>query len=135
MEKKLIKVFQKARYEEKPDLALNVWHSLVIRNKRITRLKLWAFSFVGFTSLVGLIPAWRILSSDLAQSGFYEYLSLIFSSGNSFFSYWKEFLFSVAESLPTMSIILSLSLIFTLFLSLRYIAKQIIIRSQLTLSF
>lgn len=135
MEKELIKVFQKARYEEKPDLAQNVWHSLVIRNKHITRLKLWAFSFVGLTSLVGLIPAWRILSSDLAQSGFYEYLSLIFSSGNSFFSYWKEFLFSVAESLPTMSIILSLSLIFTLFLSLRYIAKQIIIRSQLTLSF
>jgi len=134
MEKELVKAFHKARYEEKPDLAENIWHNIVIRNKRIIRFKLWTFSFIGFTSLIGLIPAWKALSSNLAQSGFYEYLSLIFSNSGSVLSYWKELAFSIAESLPMMSIILSLSLVFILFFSIKYATKQII-RGQLSLSF
>ncbi len=126
MEKELIKVFHKAKYEEKSNLAENVWHSLVIRNRRIARLKLWIFSFVGSASLIGLVPAWKALSSDLVQSGFYEYLSLVFSNSGSILFYWKELAFSIAESLPTTSIILSFSLVFILFLSLKYAAKQII---------
>ena len=133
MEKELTKAFHKAKYEEKSDLALNIWYNIVVQDKRTTRLKLWAFSFVGATSLIGLVPAWKLLSGDLAQSGLYEYFSLIFSNGNSIFSYWKELILSIAESLPIMSIILSLSLVFVFFLSLKYIAKQII-KNQLLLS-
>ena len=134
MEKELKKAFHKARYEEKSNLNLYIWQNIVIRNKRIARIKLWAFSFVGLASLAGLIPAWKTLSSDLAQSGLYEYFSLMFSNGGSIFSYWKELILSIAESLPTMSIILSLSLVFILFLSIKYATKQII-KSQLSLSF
>lgn len=126
MEKELIKAFHKAKYEETPDLAEDVWHSIIVRNKRIARLKLWTFSFAGVASLIGIVPAWKALSSDLAQSGFYEYLSLVFSSSDSILSYWKELAFSIAESLPTTSIILSFSLVFILFLSLKYAARQII---------
>jgi hypothetical protein len=134
MEKELKKAFYKAKYEGKPDLSLNIWNSIVVRNKRITRIKLWVFSFIGFSSLVGLIPAWKVLSNDLTQSGLYEYFSLVFSSGTSIFSYWKELSLSIAESLPIISIILSLSLVFILFLSLKYVTKQII-KNQLSLSF
>ena len=125
MENELEKVFIKAKYEEKSNLADNIWDNIVRRNKRIINIKLWSFSFIGFFSFLGLIPAYKTLSSDLAQSGFYEYLSLVFSSNNSIFSYWKELVLSIAESLPTMSIVLSFSLIFILFLSLRYVTKQI----------
>ena len=83
MEKELVKAFEKARYEEKPDLASNIWQNIVMRNKRKARLELWAFSLVGFASLIGLIPALKTLSNSLIQSGFYEYLSLIFSNGSS----------------------------------------------------
>ena len=133
MEKELIKAFHKAKYKEGSNLAENIWHNIVVYNKRITRIKLWVFSLAGFTSLIGLIPAWKTLSTDLAQSGLYEYVSLAFSSGGSILSYWKEFALSMAESLPTMSIILSLSLVFILFLSLKYAMRQII-RGQLLLS-
>jgi hypothetical protein len=68
----------------------------------------------------------KILINDFTQSGFYEYLSLAFSTKGLLFSYWKEFAFSLAESLPTMSIVLSLALLFIFFLSLRYVMKQII---------
>lgn len=133
MQDRLTKVFQKAKYEENSNLAQNVWQTIVTREKRNTRIKLWVFSLAGIASLAGLIPAFKILSNDLAQSGFYEYSSLVFSDGISHLSYWKEFLFSLAESLPMVSIILLLSLIFTLFLSLKYIARQII-KGQLLLS-
>jgi hypothetical protein len=134
MEKELIKAFSKIR-EEKSDLASNIWHKIVMRDRRIVRLKLYTFLLIGLTSLIGLIPAWQILSGDLARSGLYEYFSLIFSNGNSIVSYWKELTFSIAESLPTMSIALSLSLIFILFFSLKYAAKQIGNKGQLSLSF
>jgi hypothetical protein len=139
MEKELKRAFYKAKYEEN-DLAKNVWQKIIIRNKRIARLKLWAFSFVGLASLAGFIPTLKELSSDLAQSGVYEYLSLAFSNSSSILSYWKELAFSIAESLPIVSIILSLSFVFVFFLSLKYVVKQIIKNQlysaeSLTLSF
>jgi len=76
-------------------------------------------------SAVGLIPAFEMLLNNLAQSGFSEYFSLIFSDGGSMLTYWKELSFSLAESLPVMSIILTLSTLFVCFLSLRYLIKQI----------
>lgn len=134
MEKELAKIFYKVKYKESPIVAEDIWHNIVIYDKRIANLKLWAFSFVGFMSLGGLIPTIKMLLSDLTQSGIFEYFSLLFSRGNSLLSYWKELTLSIAESLPTTSIFLSLSLVFILFLSLKYVTKQII-RNQLSLSF
>ncbi|MFA6585968.1 MAG: hypothetical protein WCS86_02285 [Candidatus Paceibacterota bacterium] len=131
MEKELSKAFKNARYKEKSGLSLNVWNNILLRNKRIAYIKLWAFSSIGVASLIGLFPAWQILSNDLTQSGFYEYLSLIFSNGSSITSYWQELSLSIIESLPTMSIVLSLSLIFIILMSIKYIAKQIINNSNM----
>jgi len=131
MQEKLKEAFYKARHEENSYLAENIWHNIILRNKRIIRLKLWAFSFVGITSLAGLIPTWHTLSNDLTQSGFYEYISLVFSNSTLILSYWKELTFSIAESLPTTSIVLSFSLIFILLLSIKYVMKQIIINNYI----
>jgi len=125
MHQKLTKIFQKVKYESNINLAENVWQAIVLHDKCVVRVKLWAFSIIGFASLVGLVPAFKALSSDFVQSGFYEYFSLIFSDSGLIFSYWKELFFSLAESLPTISIILTLSLLFICFLSLRYLMKQI----------
>lgn len=126
MEKELKKVFLKIKYQENAELAENIWLNIIMRKRRLIRIKLWAFSSLGLVSFVGLIPAWKSLLSNMAQSGFYEYLSLAFMSGGSIFSYWKEFALSIAESLPIMSITISLSLIFVFFLSTRFAVKQII---------
>ena len=126
MEKELAKAFHKAKYEQNRDLALNIWQNIMKHDKRVLRIKLWVFSSIGLLSFVGIIPAFKMLLADLSQSGLYEYFSLIFSSGNSIFSYWKELILSIAESLPTMSIVLTFSLVFILFLSIKYAVKQII---------
>ncbi len=125
MQDKLIKLFKKAVYEPSPELSFSVWKIINAHQKRMIRLKLWSLSLILFLSSVGLIPAFQMLLSDFAHSGFYEYFSLIFSDSGSMLTYWKELSFSLAESLPTMSIIFTLSLFFVCFLSLKYLMKQI----------
>jgi hypothetical protein len=134
MEQKLTKIFQRAKYEPVPNLSISIWRVITKKERKMARLKLWAFILAGVVSLGGLVPALALLTRDFVQSGFYEYFSLIFSDSGSIFSYWKELVFSLAESLPTMSIILSLTLIFIFLLSLKYAMKQII-KNQLSLSF
>ncbi|KKP87448.1 MAG: hypothetical protein UR91_C0048G0002 [Candidatus Nomurabacteria bacterium GW2011_GWC2_35_8] len=134
MEKRLIKAFQKAKYQMNVNLPENIWQAIVLRDKCINRIKLWAFSAIGVSSFIGLVPVFRIMLKDLTQSGFYEYFSLAFSSNGLIITYWKDFLLLLAESLPIMSIIMFLMLIFIFLLSLKYITKQII-KGQLALSF
>ena len=125
MRDKLTKIFQGAKYFPPEALADNIWFAITLRNKRMIQIKLWAFTFAVIASLSGFVPAFISLSRDLAQSGFYEYFSLIFSDGGSMLLNWKEFIFSISESLPVTGIILTLSLVFTCLLSVRYLMKQI----------
>ncbi|OGI59852.1 hypothetical protein A3C60_00380 [Candidatus Nomurabacteria bacterium RIFCSPHIGHO2_02_FULL_37_45] len=134
MQDKLKEVFSKGRYLPEKELTENIWRVIVLHDKRNLHLKFWTFSFIGLISLVGLVPAFKILSNNLVQSGFYEYLSLAFTSDGSILNYWRDFLLLLGESLPVMSITLLLSLIFIFFLSLKYAMKQTI-KSQLVLSF
>jgi len=124
MQDKLAEIFKKAKYEPTPDLAFSILNK-VVREKNIAKFKLWIGTFTGVASLVTLIPVFQMLLDDLAHSGFYDYFSLIFSDSGMMFSYWKEFTLSLAESLPMMSIIFTLSLIFIFLLSFRYVMKQI----------
>lgn len=126
MEENLKRVFQQLKYIPNSELADNIWHKISVREKRIVYLKLAAFSSLGLFSLGGLIPMLKIVGNDFAQSGFYEYLSILFSGSGSIASYWRELMFSLAESFPATSIVLSLALLFLFFLSLRYLMKQII---------
>jgi hypothetical protein len=126
MEENLKKTFEKLVYEPKVSLAENIWINIVKREKRFICVRLCVFSIVGFLSILGFIPALKSLFSEFTQSGFYEYLSIAFSSGNNLFSYWKELLSSLAESLPVVNIIFIFSLVFVFLLSIRYVLKQII---------
>jgi hypothetical protein len=130
MEEKLKNVFKQAKYDARVELKEKIWINLMIRNKRITYFKLISFSSVNIISLIGFIPMFKVLANDFAQSGFYEYLSLAFSSNSLFSSSWKDFAYSLAESLPTMNIVFSLTIIFIFFLSLRYAIKQFIINNN-----
>lgn len=125
MQNKLTEAFQKAKYEINQDFGDNIWHTIVARDKHITQIKLWVFGFTGLASLIGLIPTLKTLSSDFLHSGFYEYFSLVFGNNGSIVSYWKELVFSLAESLPIMSIVLTLFLLFICFLSLKRLMKQV----------
>ena len=131
--KKLKEIFLKASLIAKDNLADDSWQAIIKYEKQSIRIKLWAFSLISLTSFIVLIPVLKTMLSNFSQSGFYEYLSLVFSSGGLIISYWRDFLSSLAESLPVMSIALSLTLIVILFMSLKYVTREII-KGQLILS-
>lgn len=131
MDEKLRKLFLEQTYAPEAELKNKAWQAIVRREKRINNFKLWFFSSISFLSTVGLYSMLQILFHDLAQSGIYQYISLAFSDTGSVVTFWKEFAFSIADALPIVSITLSLSLLFTFFLAVRYTSKQII-RSRLS---
>lgn len=133
MEQKLNNLFKKARFEPSEELSNKIWHKIVIRDRNIACFRLISLSSIGIASIFGSIPMFRILINDLAQSGFYEYFSMAFSNNGIFSIYWKEFAYSLAESLPTMSVVFLLTLVFIFFLSLHNVIKQII-KGQLSLT-
>lgn len=124
MEKQLVKIFQAAKYESAINLPDKIWRAIAVREAKTSKIKLWVLSFIGLFSLVGLVPAFQMLFRDFTQSGFSEYFSLLFGGG-SLASYWRELALSLAESLPALSIIATLSLFFIFFLSMRYLMKQV----------
>jgi hypothetical protein len=79
--------------------------------KRLAKTKLWIF---GGTSLASFgFSVWAViyLINSIKQSGFGQYLSLIFSENGAVLVYWKELSFSLAESLPIFGLIIFLAAI------------------------
>ncbi len=125
MEEKLKATLRGAGYEPGSGLALEIWKSITLYEKRKARRRLWLSSAFGILSLSAAVPAILLALRDLASSGFYEYFSLAFSSGGAALRHWQELGMSLLESLPVLSVALSLSLLFVFLLSLRQAGKQI----------
>ncbi len=72
--------------------------------QRAARLRLAAFGTITFVSILMLIPAVQYALSEFYISGFYEYASLFFDGFSR--GYWKELLYSLADSLPSLALLL-----------------------------
>lgn len=102
--------------------------------RRRSRLYL-LISAVGIPSSVwGIIASVLYVGGALNQSSFYQYFSLLFSDTDVVFSYWREFAFSVAESIPIIGLILVFIALTALLVSVRvfFMANT---EYRLTLSF
>jgi hypothetical protein len=60
---------------------------------------------VGVGSFLGSIVLGFVVARAISQSGFFTYLSLVWSDTELISYYTKEFLFSIGESLPVMEMI------------------------------
>lgn len=87
------------------------------------RLRLAAFGTVTFVSVLMLIPAVQYAINEFYTSGFYDYASL-FLDGLSR-GYWRELLYSLVDSLPSLPLLL-LALLGTAFVwSVRYANRNV----------
>jgi len=89
--------------------------------KKISRERFKTASFrlvslgtLSLASLFGLVKSGIFLWQSFSETGFYQYASLIFSDGSILKNYWKEFAFSLVESLPLLALtsVLLISAIF-----------------------
>jgi hypothetical protein len=86
----------------------------------------------GSASILGIVLSIQYAVSSLAQSGFFQYASLIFSDADILTAYWQGFAFSLIETVPLLAITFMLAAFAAFLVSLRMLATNM--RSGLTLS-
>jgi hypothetical protein len=87
--------------------------------RRSAALRLGLFSVVALLSGIALVPAVQYALGQLYTSGFYDYFSLLFSDSSFVLAYPREFVLSLAESLPSIAVLLLIPIVFALVWSLR----------------
>lgn len=122
MNKDLHTIFKDAYYTPSHELGASVWNTIVSKQKRKEKYAYYMYTSMGTFSFLSLLFVGKSILSQVSQSGFYEYASLLSSDGGILAVYWKEFTLLLTESLPLTSITLSLFLLFTLAASLRKVA-------------
>jgi hypothetical protein len=132
-EENLQKFFKQAKYSPDIELSGSIWNTIVARERSIFKLKLFSYIGVALSSLIGFVFVLKDLAYQFTQSGFYEYSSLFFSDMKSVILYWKEFTLSLMDSLPVTGLIISLCLLFIIFISVRNIMNQF--KNQLMLAY
>jgi hypothetical protein len=112
--------------EPEPSAELSACILTRIHGAKIRQARIRFYTTAGVTgfSCIALIPASNYVLNALDQSGFYEYSSLLFSDSALLFTYWKEFAFTIAESLPLGAITLVLGTALIFIASARMAAKN-----------
>ncbi|MDO8555206.1 MAG: hypothetical protein Q7R75_01420 [bacterium] len=103
----------------------NILAKIEFEKKRIARVKLAIFGITALVFVFALIPIYKYTAQEFYNSGFLEYLSVLFSDGNIAAAYWKEMLLSLAESLPLFSLTATLSVVFVITGSIKLALKNI----------
>lgn len=96
------------------DLETKILNKIYNERRKNTFIKTSFLGATSIASLFGLINVGVILWQSFVQTGFYEYLSLIFSDSSVLSTYWKEYTLSLIESLPLVGLIslLAIAIVF-----------------------
>lgn len=92
--------------------------------RRRVQMRTAVFGVLSLVALAALVPAWRELNSEITQSGFSQFASLIFSDGAALAAYWQDFAFSLLESLPVFGMVAVLGVLLALFSSLKFFVQD-----------
>lgn len=91
--------------------------AISIRNKFITALASFLVIFVI------AIPTWQYFQTDIAISGFSQFIRLIFYDFKIVLANWQDYVLSLLETLPVFSAIAVLLVILGFTIALKYLSK------------
>lgn len=96
------------------------------REKKIkeTRRRVVLFSFGLSLSLAAIVPAYNMVSGQIAQTGFGYFLSLIFSDYALMANYWGTFSMALLESFPVAEAIMFITSVFFVLGFLSFLARD-----------
>ncbi len=83
------------------------------------------FGVAALVSVAAFVPAAQELYAEFSQSGFIQFLSLLFSDTGVIALYWQDFLMSLAETLPVFGIMGVAASMFVMLLSTRYLVNDV----------
>jgi len=125
MDKNLSKLFKQVYNYSESRLSDDIWRAIQAKEARSLKIQSLLYSFVGILSLGGFVFIAISLKQQFASSGFFEYVSLIFSDGGLIALYWKEYLLSLVDSLPIASLGALLFLLCSMLVSIRKVIQQL----------
>jgi hypothetical protein len=105
--------------EPRAGLYRAILERIAYAERRSARVRTSLFSGLAILSGAALVPAVRYAAGQFYASGFYDYLTLIFSDRNVVLIYWRQLGLSLVESLPSLALLLLLPIIFLLVYSVR----------------
>ncbi len=85
------------------------------------RFVLAAISFLAFSA--SAIPVWKYFQTNITQSGFSQYLTLIFYDFKIVTANWQDYTLSLLESLPVISTVALLAVILALLAALKVMVQ------------
>jgi hypothetical protein len=94
-------------------------------HRRAAAFRVAALGTVTLLSGASLYSAISYASNEFYTSGFYDFLSLLFSDSATALSHWQEISLSLAESLPSLAILLLLSITTVFLWSLRHTVRDV----------
>ena len=114
--------------EEKEDLALftEIISKIDKYKKRAVTIRIVLFSCGFFGSIIAFIPVFHVLYNSLMQSGFINFVSLLFSDSKIVLSNFGSYALVLFENIPVMWLALSLFIMWVFLESLRYLLRNII---------
>lgn len=120
MEDDFKKIFLNFKDQDIPEFFYRaIFSRIQARKILLAKIRLAVFGSSLLFSLIAIVPVLKYLSAEFYESGFYSYLSLIFSDSSVVFQNWKEIILSLAESAPILGIAIFLAVIFILLSSLK----------------
>ena len=124
MNENLSKLFKQTYNHPESRLSDDIWYAIQAKQAKGLKIQSLIYGIIGILSLGCFVFMIFYMKRQFVSSGFFQYVSLIFSDGNLFASYWKEYLLSLADSLPVASLGASAFLLLSVLLSLRKALKQ-----------
>lgn len=106
------------------DLYTAVLFRLRVEQRRALRRR-FVVAVVSFVaSATAALSAIMVLATSLTASGFWKFVSLIFSDGGTVVTYWREFMLSLLESFSVPEMVVLLACIFAVMISLKFLLKN-----------
>ncbi|MFA6386587.1 MAG: hypothetical protein WCW04_02355 [Candidatus Paceibacterota bacterium] len=119
MNDNLSKLFKQAYNHPETGLSDAIWRGIQLRQAKRLKIQSISYGIVGVLSLGGFVFMSFHIKQQFNSSGFFQYASLVFSDAGLFATYWKEYLLSLADSLPVASLGALSFLLFSMLVSLR----------------
>ena len=94
------------------------------KRKADSKIRFAIFGFLLLTGILAMIPAWQNLYQSLLESGTWDMVTLFVTNTSQVAGVWQDFLISLIEYMPVLSLVIFLSVlllsIYSLGSSLRY---------------
>lgn len=132
MDEKLSKLMKKAYIEPEVELSGEIWRSIQIKQTKSLKIQSLVYGIASILSLGGFVFMSVSVVKEFITSGFFQYISVAFSGGGLFATYWKEYLLTLADSLPAASLGVMLFLLVSMLISIRKVVHQF--KNQLSIS-